>query len=395
MKIAINGCGIAGPALAFWLLRAGHEPVLIEQASQLQSGGYVIDFWGVGYDIAEKMGLIPRLKEVGYQVGEVRFVDSRGRRRAGFSTDVFRRMTRGRFTSIRRSDLATALYSALEGRVETIFGDSIASIEECGDRLEVSFDRANPRTFDLVVGADGLHSRVRRIMAGPEEEFETGLGLHVAAFEVTGYHPRDELAYVSHTRPGRQISRFSMRGDRTLFLFVFRDEQLHGPVPTSDKSYKAALHRVFDTDSWEAPEILAQMDAADDIYFDRVSQIKMNTWTRGRTALVGDAAACVSLLAGEGSGLAIAEAYVLAGELARAGCDYSTAFAAYQARLMPLLRLKQESAKKFASAFVPRSGFGLVMRNLAVTLLRIPSIADLLIGRDLRDNVDLPDYGWH
>jgi 2-polyprenyl-6-methoxyphenol hydroxylase-like FAD-dependent oxidoreductase len=138
MKIAINGAGIAGPTLAWWLLRGGHEVLLIEEAPKLRGGGYIIDFWGIGYDIAEKMGLIARLRELGYQVREVRYVDRHGRKRGGFSTDVFSRMTDGRFTSIRRSDLAATIYAAVEGQVETNFGDSISGIEERDSRLSIS-----------------------------------------------------------------------------------------------------------------------------------------------------------------------------------------------------------------------------------------------------------------
>jgi 2-polyprenyl-6-methoxyphenol hydroxylase-like FAD-dependent oxidoreductase len=394
MKIAINGCGVAGPALAFWLLKAGHQPVLIEEAPRLRDGGYVIDFWGIGYDIAEKIRLIPRLRDVGYRVGEVRVVDPQGRRISGFSTDVFRRMTHDRFTSLRRSDLAAVLFSAVEDEVETVFGDSISAIEDQPEGVGVAFDHAAPRAFDLVIGADGLHSRVRRMVFGQEEQFEARLGCHVAAFEAKGYRPRDDLVYVSHTRPGRQTSRFSMRDDRTLFLFVFREEQLDGPVPATAEGYRATLRRVFGNDGWECPDILGALEAADSIYFDRVSQIRMDAWAKGRTALIGDAAACVSLLAGEGTGLAIAEAYVLAGELARASGNHSTAFAAYQERMMPLLRQKQESAKKFASTFAPGSALGLTVRNLAMVLMQIPLFADLLVGRDLRDDIELPDYAW-
>ena len=144
----------------------------------------------------------------------------------------------------------------------------------------------------------------------------------------------------------------------------------------------------------KSPEILAEMDATHGLYFDRVGQIRMDMWAKGRTALLGDAAACVSLLAGEGTGLAIAEAYVLAGELARSGGDHVAAFTTYQQTLMPLLRQKQETAKKFASAFAPSSASGLALRNLMVWLLRIPAFADLLIGRSLRDDIQLPDYAW-
>ncbi len=143
--IAINGIGIAGPTLAFWLLKSGHEVLLVEQAPQLRSGGYVIDFWGIGFDIAEKMGLIRQLRELGYQVQEVRLVNDRGYKSGGFSADVFNRMTNGRFTSLRRSDLSAAIYGAIAGQVETLFGDSIAGIEETGERLHISFDHATSR----------------------------------------------------------------------------------------------------------------------------------------------------------------------------------------------------------------------------------------------------------
>jgi 2-polyprenyl-6-methoxyphenol hydroxylase-like FAD-dependent oxidoreductase len=130
MRIFINGAGIAGPTLAYWLRKAGHEVVLVEAAPQLRTGGYVIDFGLVGYDIAEKMGLIPRLRELGYQVLETRFVDRWGRTSASLMTDSLARLTHDRYVSLRRSDLAATIYGALEGTVETIFGDSVPSIEE-------------------------------------------------------------------------------------------------------------------------------------------------------------------------------------------------------------------------------------------------------------------------
>jgi 2-polyprenyl-6-methoxyphenol hydroxylase-like FAD-dependent oxidoreductase len=394
MKVLISGAGIAGPTLAYWLQKSGHEVLLVEHSPRLRSGGYVIDFWGIGYDIAEKMGLIARIRELGYQVGEVRFVDRNGRKRGGFSTDVFRRMTDDRFTSVRRSDLAATIYGAIEGEVETIFGDSVASIKDEGDRVRVGFDRAAPREVDLVVGADGLHSRVRQLAFGPEASFEVSLGYHVAAFEVEGYRPRDELVFISHGAPGKQISRFSLRDDRTLFLFVFRDEYLTTEDPSSVLELKSALANAFADVGWEAPQILAAMENASDIYFDRVSQIRMESWAKGRTALMGDAAACVSLLAGEGTGLAMAEAYVLAGELRECGGDHIAAFARYQARMMPFLKRKQDSAARFASSFAPKSAFGITFRNLVTRLFRIPPFADFFVGRELRDDVELPDYGF-
>ncbi len=394
MRIIVNGVGIAGPTLAYWLRKAGHEVLLVEAAPQLRGGGYVIDFWGAGYDIAEKMDLLPRIRELGYQVKEVRFVDRRGRKCGGFPTDAVARLTRGRFTTLQRSDLSAAIYHALEGKVETIFGDSVASIAEEGDGVRVGFDHAAPRTADLVIGADGLHSRVRRLAFGPEEAFAVSLGYHVAAFAVEGYRPRDELVYVSHGIPGRQISRWSMRDDKTLFLFVFRDEYLTTDRPSTEEERKAVLANVFADAGWEAPRILAAMTNVRGIYFDRVSQIRMDRWTTGRTALVGDAAACVSLMAGEGAGLAMAEAYVLAGELCHCGGDYGAAFARYEERLLPFLKRKQQTTARFASAFAPKSAFGLTFRNLVLRLFRLPFLVDFFLGRAVRDEIKFPDYGF-
>jgi 2-polyprenyl-6-methoxyphenol hydroxylase-like FAD-dependent oxidoreductase len=394
MRIVINGVGIVGPTLAYWLRKAGHDVLLVEAAPQLRGGGYIIDFGLVGYDVAEKMGLIPRIRELGYQVKEMRFVDRHGRKRGGMSSDVVRRLLQGRYTSLRRSDLAATIYGALDGAVETMFGDSVARIEEEGRCVRVSFDRAPPREVDLVIGADGLHSRVRRLAFGPDVGVEVSLGYYVAAFELEGYRPRDELVYIGYGVPGRQIFRFSLRNDKTLFLFALRDEYLMTEKLSSEQERKAALAHVFADVGWECQEILAAMASVRDIYFDRVSQIRMERWTKGRTALVGDAAACVSLLAGEGAGLAMAEAYILAGELCNCGGDHGAAFARYQERLMPFLKRKQASAAKFASSFAPKTTFGITFRNLVTRLMRLPFLLEFFLGRELRDKIALPDYGF-
>jgi 2-polyprenyl-6-methoxyphenol hydroxylase-like FAD-dependent oxidoreductase len=388
VKIVINGIGVAGPALGYWLTKAGHEVLLVEEAPRLRAGGYIIDFWGLGYDIAEEMGLIGEIRRLGYQVREVRFVGRDGRKRGGFDVSVFGRMTHDRFTSVPRSDVSATVYRALEGKVEAIFGDSVAGIDEHDNGVRVTFDHAPSCDADLVIGADGLHSRVRRLAFGADSEFITSLGYHVAAFEVEGYRPRDELVYVSHGLPGRQVSRFAMRDNKTLFLFVFRDEYMCAGQP------KSILCEAFADSGWEWPQIEIELARTSDLYFDTVSQVRMDQWTRGRTALVGDAAACVSLMAGEGTGLAIAEAYVLAGELHACGDDFRAAFARYEQRLMPFLKRKQASAATFASSFAPKTFFGISFRNVVTKLMRVPSIAELFIGRELRDDIELPDYGF-
>jgi len=394
MKIVINGAGIAGTALAYWLLKSGHEALLVEDAPKLRTGGYLIDFWGSGYDIAEKMGLIPQLRALGYPYNEVRYTDEHGRRDGGFSVEVFRRMTNDRFTTLRRSDLAAAIYNTISGRVETRFGDSIAGIENLGERVRASFDHSAPCDVDLVVGADGLHSRVRRLVFGPDAGFEVSLGYHVAAFEVDGYEPRDELVAINHAVPGRLITRLSLRDSGTLFLFVFRDEYLPEGTPSDDTGRKAAVRHAFAGVGWECPRILEAMENVSDLYFDRVSQIRMESWTKGRTVLIGDAAACVSLLAGEGTGLAMMEANVLAGELHRCAGDHATAFSRYEALMQPFLKGKQQSAARLASAFAPATALGITFRNLVSRLLNIPLLANLFIGRAVRDDIKLPDYGF-
>jgi 2-polyprenyl-6-methoxyphenol hydroxylase-like FAD-dependent oxidoreductase len=247
------------------------------------------------------------------------------------------------------------------------------------------------RDFNLVVGADGLHSNVRSLAFAPEDAVERHLGYYVAAFEAEGYAPRDELAYVSLGVAGRQISRFALRDDRTMFLLVFAAERLEGAEPDGVAERKRALARVFDGCGWEWPAIAAVLEAASDVYFDRVSQVILRNWSKGRVALIGDAAACVSLVAGEGTGLGMTEAYVLAGEIAR-HADHAAAFAAYESRLRRFVDGKQASARSFASSFTPRTAPGVWLRNQAARLMAIPGLPNLLVGAQMRDDIELPDY---
>lgn len=389
MHIAIVGAGIAGPTLAFWLAKAGHTPVLFERAPRLRTGGYVIDFWGLGFEIGTRMGLRDTILAEGYAPDEVRFVDDGSRKVGGFSTETIRALTEGRFTSIRRSALSRILFEALEG-VETHFGAEITALDARPDSVGLTFADGRTRTFDAVIGADGLHSAVRTLRFGPQDAFETDLGYAVAAFEVAGYRPRDEGVYMIHATPSHQVARFALREDRTLFLFVWRRER-DAALP-DEAAARTILRAEFADAGWETPEILARMDDAPDIYFDRVSQIRMPRWHKGRVALIGDAAGAVSLLAGEGTGLAMVAAYVLAGECGRFGEDYAPAFAAYEAAMQPFIAAKQRAAERFASTFVPKTEFGIWARNQATRLMHIPGVSGLLIGENLKDDFALPEY---
>src|SRR5271166_6589648 len=221
--LLISGVGISGPTLAFWLKAAGFEPTLIERAPALRAGGYVIDFWGLGYDIAERMGLASDIGRIGYHMREMRIVNDRSERVAGFGTKVFRDLTGGHFVTLGRSDLSQLLFEKIKGTTEVIFGNEIVDLQEGADYVQVQFKHSGERRFDLVIGADGPHSNVRRLVFGPQDQFEKRLGYLVAAFEIHGYRPRDEDVYAIYGEPGRMLGRFALHGDRTLFLFVFSE----------------------------------------------------------------------------------------------------------------------------------------------------------------------------
>ena len=389
MRVAINGIGVAGPTLAYWLRAFGHEPVLFERAPAFRDGGYLTDFWGLGYDVAERMGLLAKLRERGYLIERMRFIGEHGHETASLDVGPLRETLNGRFISLARSDLSAALVRACDG-IPAYYGLSVSAIDDAGDAAIATLSDGRTDRFDLVVGADGLHSHVRTAVFGPQAKFETFLGCYVAAFRVTGYPHRDKSTYVMHTVPKRQVARVSLRNDETLIMLICRSELVDGsPSPGEQKE---ALRRTFADMGWEVPEMLDRMDDTADVYFDRVSQIHLPHWSSGRVVLLGDAAACPSLLAGEGTGLGMAEAYVLAGELHRAHGDYARGFAAYEARLHSFVTAKQKAALGFRGFFAPKSTLSLKVRNAAVHALSLPFLAKLLVAHSLQDDLELPHY---
>lgn len=313
-----------------------------------------------------------------------------------FRRQFFARLTGGRYVSLPRGDLAALIFDRIENRVETIFGDSVSRIEQSDERVRVEFERGPAREFDLVIGADGLHSRVRELVFGNSGQLEKYLGYKVAAFEVEGYRPRDELVYVMYTEVGQQVARFAMHDDRTMFLCTFVDEEAGGVAGDDIRAQKALLRKRFVNSGWECPRILEALDGVGDLYFDRVSQVRMDAepglWTRGRVSLLGDAASCVSLLGGQGSALAMVAAYILAGELCKASGNYERALARYQEIFAPFVRGKQKAALRFAGVFAPKSRTALFVRNQVMNLLSIPAVANFTFAREMMDEIALPDY---
>jgi 2-polyprenyl-6-methoxyphenol hydroxylase-like FAD-dependent oxidoreductase len=381
------GAGIAGPTLAFWLNRSGHEVTIVEHAAKLRSGGYLVDFWGAGFDVAERMGIVPELRRRGYVFTEARAVDRNGRSIASLDPEAVIESNE-RYLSIPRTDLAAVIYESLGGAVELKLGDTVRDLVDDGEHVHVVFESGDARDFDLVIGADGLHSQVRRLIFGPDERFERYLGMVVAAIDVEQYPERDELVAMMHADVGFQAIRLSFRGDATLLLFSLRHD---GEVPTERAEQESLLRRKLGDKGWEVPQMLAAMSDARNFYFDAVSQIRMPSWSTGRIALVGDAGACPSFLAGQGSALAMVEAYTLAAELARTS-DHREAFARYAERLMPLIRSKQDAARGLGVAFAPKNGFQLLLRNSAMKLMGLPKIGDIVMGRSFHDRVELPSF---
>ena len=391
-SVLISGAGIAGPALAYWLCHRGFEPVLIERAAQFREGGYMIDFWGVGFDVAERMKLIPLLRDVSYLIDRLKFVDKSGRTRSEFDAEALRRTVGNRFFSLARGDLAKAIFDTVADKMETVFGDSIVAIHEDPDGVDVQFKHSRTRRFDLVVGCDGLHSAVREIVWGTEKQFEKYLGYYCASFITASYPHREEQTYTSYAEPGRSISRYALRGDRTAFLLIFAREQPLAQAPQLG-SAKSILRDTFKQDRWiEIPEILQRLETCDDLYFDSVSQIRMPTWSKGRIVLVGDAAYCPSLLAGEGAGFALAGAYLLAGELKHASGDHIAAYRAYEQGFRDFIQRKQQSAVQFATSFTPKTRLGLFVRDLVLRFTAFSPINNWLMRRFVTDRFELPDY---
>ena len=378
LRILISGAGIAGPSLAHWLLRYGFEPTMIEHAPAFRRNGYMIDVWGVGFDILERYDLLEPARQRGYVFDTLKFVDERGTKLSAVGAEVFRRALGGKFFSIPRADLARVIYETVESRAEVLYGTSIHALRQDPGGVEVELSSGEARQFDIAIGADGLHSRVRELVFGPESRFEISLGYFAASFIIDGYPHRDEGAYVSFARPGRQVSRYAMRENRSAFLFVFTDDA-KSPIHAHDgQAQRALLRTKFGDDGWEIPEILARLEATNELYFDTVSQIHMSRWTEGRVALVGDAAHSPSLLAGAGAAFAMLGAYVLARELHRAEGNIIEAFGAYEQCLQSFMVRQQRAAARFAGSFAPKTALGLRFRDVVLNLMNVPGLGTSL-----------------
>ncbi len=374
--VLISGASIAGPTLAYWLVRYGFHVTLVERAPGLRLGGQAVDLRGTARQVAERMGLLPQIRAAHTGAVGMSFVDGHGEEVARLGGDLFGD-SGGPIAEIEilRGDLVQLLYGSTRDAAEYLFNDSIQSLTEDADGVRVTFERSPPRRFDLVIGADGVHSRVRELAFGAEERFVKDLG----AFSAIYTAPTDlalngwGLVYTlpgAGGAPGKSVGLYPVK-DKPEAKAMFH---FSAPLARYDRrdaeQHKRLVAQAFaEVRGWEVPALLDAMWDAPDFYFDRVAQVRMEAWSRGRVALLGDAAYCASLMAGSGSSLAMVSAYVLAGELARWGEDFGAAFAAYEAKLRPYATACQALAKDGNDAMLPRSRWRISVRNLMLRLL--------------------------
>jgi 2-polyprenyl-6-methoxyphenol hydroxylase-like FAD-dependent oxidoreductase len=272
-SVLISGASVAGPALAFWLHRAGHEVTVVERSSAVRDGGYPIDLRGVAVDVVERMGLLDRVQAARTGTRQVSFVSGRGRRIAAIATEVLDGSSGIRAVELPRGDLTRILFEATRHDVEYVFSDSIAGLDQDCGGVQVTFEHSTPRTFGLVVGADGLHSNVRRLAFGPEESHRRDLGLGYAGFSVPNTFGLDREAVIWN-EPGRAAALYAVRDfPQVIALLAFAAPELpdrHDVAAQQDLT--AAL---FADAGWHVPAVLARMRDAGDFYFDTVSQIRM------------------------------------------------------------------------------------------------------------------------
>jgi 2-polyprenyl-6-methoxyphenol hydroxylase-like FAD-dependent oxidoreductase len=369
--VLISGASVAGPALAYWLRRHGMKATIVERADAVRPGGLAVDFRGTAMRVLDQMGILDELRAHATRSGDALVVDADGTTIATMPGAIF-----SGDLEVHKSDLTRVLYDLTKGDTEYVFGDSVSALTQDADGVRVEFEHGAPRTFDLVVGADGLHSRVRALAFGQKADFTHPMGYAFGTFSMPNYLDL-EYTGLSHVAGDRSVNIFASRHNtaaRAMFMFPARD------VPRNREAQEQAVRDAYAHVGWEVPALLTAMSAAADFYFDELSQITMPSWSAGRVALVGDAGYCASPMSGRGTSQALLGAYVLAGELA-AHADHGTAFAEYEQALRDYVAANQAMGQQ------ARDMFGLTPTQEMFDALAAADSSD-----DSSDHVVLKDY---
>jgi 2-polyprenyl-6-methoxyphenol hydroxylase-like FAD-dependent oxidoreductase len=382
LNVLISGAGIAGCTLAYWLARHGHSATVVERSGAVRSSGSPVDVRGPAARVAERMNIVPRLREARTRVAGLTFLDRAGRRSAHIDLEGVRRSIASQNIELPRGDLSTILHEASQDSAEFIFGDSITSLaQDDGRGVDVEFERSRPRRFDLVIGADGLHSIVRRLAFGPESSFVRHAGLYVATLPLPrSIDPEGEIIMLN--APGKSVTLHPSR-ESPLAALIFWNPEIPDFDYSDNEQHKRILEATFANIGWKVPDVLDAVRSSRQLYFDSVSRVELKRWARGRVALLGDASSCVSLF-GDGSTLAIAGAYALAMALAESPTDHDEAFRQYQAQHGKLVAPRQRRVSLVASLLVPRTQFGISLRNRVLGMAYAAYAAAKRIGRRSR-----------
>lgn len=348
-KILISGASIAGPALAFWLNRKGHSVTIVERASAPRPGGQAIDVRGAGLTVLSRMGLRDAVARRRTVLDGVSAVDNDGREIWRSTEET---LSGGRFDSgdieILRDDLAEILLSKIRIDVRLVYGDSIAAIAENPAGLEVRFENSGQETYDLVMGADGLYSNVRRLTFDDAGSVHS-LGVGLAVFTVPNFLALSRWQIAHRDGQGGFLV-YTARDDSELRVALGFDLSADEDARLDLHGQKALVAKRCAHFKWEVPRLLKEMWTAPDFYFGAVAQVRRETWSAGRIALVGDAAYCPSPFSGQGTSLALVGAYVLADELGHDARLYGQAYGRYRERMRDFVMLNQALAVNDAGA---------------------------------------------
>lgn len=375
-RVLISGASIAGPALAHWLHRHGYDVTVVEKAPQVRAGGQAVDFKGpIHLSVLDRMGILPQVREKAVPSEDGAIVNASGRR-IGTSPGAFI----GGDINIGRGELAQILYAHTAESCRYVFSDSITSLTQTPDAVEVTFRNGPDESYDLVFGADGMHSTVRRLSYGPETDYVKNLGYYYALADID---ISDEQ--VMYSEPGRTVI---LGGTKASTFFVFASPDLPASRDDVDRQKQQVKH-AYAGGRWRIPEILDALDDSPTFYLDSISRASVDSFSRGRVALLGDAA-WGNALGGFGTGLAVVGAYVLAGELHRAGDDHRTGLANFE----KTFRAYSSVSEKIngGQILAPRTRRGMYLRNAGMSVMSRFSPLLELVERPARSNLELRDY---